>query len=146
MKITSSAFAPDAQIPEKYTCDGEDVSPPLSFEEAPDGTMSLALVLSDPDAPDMTFYHWVIFNMDPATKVIAEDTIPTQGVMGKNDVGNLEYAGPCPPQGIHRYIFRLYALDAELSLSEGASAIDVEQATEGHVLEMAELIGLYGKA
>ena len=121
MKLESTAFDANGLIPAKYTCDGEDISPPLIWDEVPKGTKSIVLIVDDPDAPGRTFVHWVIYDI-PATvrqlpeKIAAVKALPNGGVQGTNDFGKLGYGGPCPPSGIHRYFFKLYALDQELSL------------------------------
>lgn len=148
MKITSPAFKNNEPIPQAYTCDGDDINPPLKFEDIPSDAASLALIISDPEAVSKKpFYHWVLFNMDPGTSHIDEDNVPGSVIEGKNDAGKLEYEGPCPPggTGIHHYIFRLYALDGILDLEEGAIAEEVEQEMEGHIIETTEIIGIYGK-
>ena len=143
MKITSPAFKHNASIPAKYTCQGEDVSPPLAFNDIPEDAQTLALINDDPDAPMGTWDHWIIFNLDPSKK-IAEGDAP--GTQGKNSWGRNDYGGPCPPSGTHRYFFKLYALDAALELPEGVTKHEVEEAMEGHILAQAELIGLYKKS
>lgn len=145
MKITSPAFENNEQISQKYTCDGEDINPPLRFEDIPDEAASLALIISDPDAPGKTFYHWVLFNIDPGTDHIDEDSVPGTALEGTNDFGNIEYGGPCPPFGTHRYIFKLYALNDILNLEEGATAQEVEQEMERRILENAEITGIYAR-
>ena len=111
MKLTSPAFDNGEQIPPKYSFDGGNVSPPLHLEEIPNQTRSLALVVDDPDAPQGTFTHWVLFNIDPKTKVIKENSVPVIATQGRNDYGEVEYDGPRPPFGDHRYFFKMYALD-----------------------------------
>lgn len=143
MKITSSVFKHHALIPAKYTCQGDNINPPLSIADIPEGTQTLALINDDPDAPMGTWDHWVLFNIEPVKK-IAENTAP--GTQGKNSWGRHEYGGPCPPSGTHRYFFKLYALDSLLELPEGATKHEVEEAMEGHILAQAELIGLYKKS
>ena len=143
MRITSTAFENEGAIPQKYTCQGEDVSPPLAIEDIPEGARSLALIVDDPDAPMGTWLHWVMFDVAPAEK-IEEGAAP--GRQGVNDFGKKEYGGPCPPSGTHGYFFRLFALDAELGLDEGAKRSQVEEAMTGHILEKAELMGKYTKA
>lgn len=145
MKITSPAFQDNEQIPQKYTCDGEDVNPPLKFEDIPAEAASLTLMFSDPDAPAKTFYHWVLFNMDPETSHIDEDSVPATAIEGKNDFDQLEYGGPCPPSGTHRFIFTLHALDGPLDLEEGAIAEEVLEAMEGHIIDTAQIVGTYGR-
>ncbi|BAZ53291.1 PEBP family protein [Nostoc sp. NIES-4103] len=148
MKLESTAFDANGLIPAKYTCDGEDISPPLIWDEVPRGTQSIVLIVDDPDAPGRTFIHWVVYNI-PATirqlpeKIAAVKTLPNGGVQGKNDFGKLGYGGPCPPGGIHRYFFKIYALDQELNLSAGATKNQILAAMESHVLAKADLIGRY---
>lgn len=146
MKIKSSAFEENGIIPKKYTCDGEDVNPPLSFEDIPEETKSLALIVDDPDAPAKVWTHWVVFNIPPTTTEIGENSVPEGAIQGKNDFGKVEYGGPCPPPGpAHRYRFKIYGLDIELDLEEGASKQAVEQAMEGHILAQGILVGKYGR-
>lgn len=143
MKIASPAFADKAMIPKKYTCQGEDISPPLKISDIPAGTLSLSLINDDPDAPGRTWDHWLIWNIKP-TGEIRENSAP--GTQGKNSWGRNNYGGPCPPSGTHRYFFKLYALDCELDLPAGAPKAQLEAAMQGHILEQAELIGLYRKS
>ncbi|HEV8052380.1 MAG TPA: YbhB/YbcL family Raf kinase inhibitor-like protein [Parachlamydiaceae bacterium] len=143
MKIESAAFQHGKPIPQKFTCQGEGVSPELFFHNVPKNTQSLVLIVDDPDAPSGTFDHWIAWNIPAESKGLAEDTLHLQH-QGKNGYGKLGYKGPCPPAGnAHRYFFKLYALDTNLSLSEGSSKTKVEDACEGHILAMAELIGTY---
>ena len=147
MHITSSAFANNANMPAKYSCEGEGVNPPLSFSQIPEGTVSLALVLHDPDAPrEGGFTHWVIFNMAPTTTEIKENSNPASGIQGANGTGESGYRAVCPPTGVHHYSFKLYALDAVMDLDSSATKEALESAMEGHILEQAELAGLYQKA
>ena len=143
MKLTSPEFTHNAMIPKKFTCQGEDINPNLVIEEIPPSSVSLVLINDDPDAPVGTWDHWIVFNIPPTEK-IAENSVP--GTQGKNSWGRNDYSGPCPPSGAHRYFFKIYALDTKLDLSEGASKRQVEQAMEGHILDQAELIGLYKKS
>jgi len=143
MKLTSSEFEHGGSIPAKFTCDGKDVSPPLEIADAPDDTKTMALIVDDPDAPSKTWLHWLLYDIPPTAR-IQEDDIP--GKQGMNDFGKKNYGGPCPPSGRHRYFFRLHALDTELNLPDGASRKDVENAMEGHILEKAELMGLYERS
>lgn len=142
MKITSSAFSHNESLPPDYTCDGKGMNPPLLWSGVPSAAQSLVLFFDDPDAPDITFDHWVVWNIDPSLTVIAQGETPS-GLVGKNSGGGNAYYPPCPPSGEHRYIFKLYALDTLLSLPAGSRKADVERAMEGHVLDSAELIGLY---
>jgi Raf kinase inhibitor-like YbhB/YbcL family protein len=148
MRITSSAFAPNGTIPKQYTCSDKDLAPPLSFEEIPSNTSSLALIVDDPDAPAGTWVHWVVYNMPGTTTGIAEGAADLSGTVlqGVNDFKKRGYGGPCPPPGKpHRYFFKLYALDSAIDLPRGASKGDLEMAMDGHILGQAELIGLYSR-
>lgn len=142
MKITSSEFNNDGMIPSKFTCDGDDINPPLSIDDLPENTKSLALIIEDPDAPRKTWIHWVVYDM-PVINQIREDSVP--GTEGVNDFGRRAYGGPCPPSGTHHYHFNLFALDSRLNLKQGALKKDVEEAMKGHILAKAELVGLYKK-
>ncbi len=149
--LTSTAFAEAATIPVGHTCDGPDLSPPLQWSKAPVGTKSFALICDDPDAPAGTWVHWVLFNLPvgilslPAG-VPASAELTSGGRQGKNDFGRLGYGGPCPPKGpAHRYFFKLYALDADLSLPAGATKKQVEEAMKGHILAQGQLTGKYGR-
>jgi hypothetical protein len=144
MKLISTAFADNGMIPPRYTCDGPNVSPPLAISGVPEGAKALALVMDDPDAPSGTFDHWIVWNVPPETTAIEEGRQP-QGVAGKNDFGRLTYGGPCPPSGIHTYRFKLYALDARLSLKEGSRKMALEEAMKGHILAEALLRGKYSR-
>lgn len=144
MQITSSAFENNSPIPSKYTCDGEDINPPLSFSDVPEAAKSLVLFVDDPDAPGKTFVHWVLYNISPNVKFIAEDDKPGTAAVGVNSAGENLYVGPCPPSGTHRYFFKLYALDAKLEdLPDFADLDIVEEAMQGSIIAQAELIGLY---
>jgi Raf kinase inhibitor-like YbhB/YbcL family protein len=152
LTIQSSAFGPLAAIPRKYTCDGENVAPPLEWSGAPDGTESLALIVDDPDAPDpaapkRVFVHWVVYDLPPMANGLPEgvtrDTLPAGAREGRNDWERTGYGGPCPPKGRHRYFFRLYAVDTLLGDLRAPSKADLEAAMSGHVLATAELVGTY---
>jgi Raf kinase inhibitor-like YbhB/YbcL family protein len=141
--LESSAFQNAQPIPSRHSCEGEDVSPSLRWSNVPEGTRSLALIVDDPDAPGGVFTHWLAWGLDPAAAGLGEgESAPREG---QNDFGTSGYRGPCPPpgHGRHRYIFRLYALDAEPELAAGAAKAELEQAIEGHVLTMAEFVGSY---
>jgi Raf kinase inhibitor-like YbhB/YbcL family protein len=141
--LESSAFENAQAIPRRHSCEGEDVSPPLRWSNAPEGTRSLALIVDDSDAPGGVFTHWTVWGLDPAAEGLGEgESTPREG---KNDFGTSGYRGPCPPpgHGRHRYVFRLYALDAEPELAAGAAKAELEQAIAGHVLTTAELVGIY---
>jgi Raf kinase inhibitor-like YbhB/YbcL family protein len=141
--LESSAFGHAQPIPKQYTCDGDDLSPPLRWAYVPEEARSLALVVDDPDAPSGVFTHWVAWGLDPGTGGLGEgEAAPNEG---RNDFEIVGYRGPCPPpgHGRHRYVFRLYALARDLALESGAGKAELEQASEGHVLTTAELVGTY---
>lgn len=142
MKLSSPHFSPRGLIPSRFTCQGADTSPRLDIENVPQKTKSLALIVDDPDAPAGTWVHWVMFNI-PVMSVIAEGGIP--GTEGTNDFGRLHYGGPCPPSGVHRYFFKLYALDTTLKIPSGSTKDTLENAMRGHILAESELVGLYSK-
>jgi Raf kinase inhibitor-like YbhB/YbcL family protein len=147
--IRSAGFADDQSIPQKYTCDGEDVSPSLSWDNAPDGTKSFALICDDPDAPSGTWVHWVIYDLSAGTRELPEAIPAKEEVLsgarqGTNDFKRIGYGGPCPPKGnAHRYYFKLYALDSVLNLKAGATKGDVENAMKGHALGEGTIMGTY---
>ena len=145
IQVQSSAFSEGGSIPRPYTCDGKDVSPPLSWSGVPEATKSLALICDDPDASSKTWVHWVLFNIPPRSGELKEAASGV-GTQGKNDFQKPGYGGPCPPSGTHRYLFKLYALDTELKLSAGATKADVERAMEGHVLAKGTLTGKYARS
>lgn len=130
-------------IPVKYTCDGENVSPPLQFSDVPEGTKSIALIVDDPDAPRGDWVHWVVYGIDPATTDVPEGIVPTGGIEGVTNFKKKEYKGPCPPSGTHRYFFKMYALGSELDFKSPPTKIDLLNAMRGDILESSELIGLY---
>jgi len=142
IKVFSSAFESNGTIPRKYTCNGEDINPPLVFEGIPEEADSLVLIMDDPDAPMKTFTHWIVWNIEPIAK-IEGDSIP--GVEGINDFRKIGYGGPCPPSGTHRYFFRVYALDKQLELKAGASRKELESAMIGHIIAEGELMGKCSK-
>lgn len=149
LQLSSPAFLHNGKIPSKYTCEGIDCNPELHIKEVPASTISLALIVDDPDVPkrlrkDGMWVHWVVFNMDPKTTVIFENSSPN-GLIGSNTSNFKSYQGPCPPDREHRYFFKLYALDTILTLQEGATKEDVEKAMKGHIIEECCLIGLYEK-
>lgn len=143
MQLTSAAFADNRLIPKKHTCKGGNISPALIVKDASDGTKSLALVMHDPDSPSGDWLHWTVWNIDPKLDEIPEGTVPSTAVEGKTDFGKSGYGGPCPPSGTHHYIFELYALDMMLPLPAGAKRSELMAAMEGHVLENAQLTGLF---
>ena len=150
MKLTSVAFKEGESIPRQYTCEGVNISPPLEWTGVPKEAKSIAIIADDPDAPSGTFTHWVLYNL-PADKIgLIENTPPAEtlpggGRQGENDFHKTGYGGPCPPSGTHRYFFKIYALDSELSLKAGATKTDVEQAMQGHIVARGQLMGRYQK-
>ncbi len=144
MTITSAAFKHNSKIPSKYTCDGENINPPLEFSDIPKEARSLVLIVDDPDAPSKTWVHWVVYNIEPSTTRIKEDSVPG-GIQGITDFGKLGYGGPCPPSGTHRYFFKLYALDTILDVPGGLTKQQVLEKVRDRVIEEAELVGLYNK-
>ncbi len=146
MNLTSSAFAYGQSIPVKYSCKGEDVSPPLAWDEPPAGVRSFVLIMDDPDAPMGTWDHWILFNILPEARFLPENFRPARPIqVGRNSWGKNAYGGPCPPSGTHRYFFRLYALDTTLDLPDGASKNAILTAMRGHILAQAELMGTFRK-
>ena len=145
MKISSSAFQEGGTIPEKFSKNGQNVSPELRVEGAPAEAKSLALIVDDPDAPVGLFTHWLVWNIDPKTIEIAENSPPNGAVQGTNDYPNLGYGGPQPPSGTHRYYFKIFALDRVLDLKSGAKRREVDAAMRGHVIGLGELMGRYSK-
>lgn len=143
MKILSPVFKQNGEIPEKYTCDGLGINPPLEFSDISKETKSLVLIVDDPDAPVGTFVHWIIFNIDPNITKINEDENRKLGLYGLNTSGSFDYISPCPPSGTHRYFFKLYALNSLINLPEGVDVNAVEQAIKEKVIEKAELMGVY---
>jgi hypothetical protein len=131
-------------MPARFTCDGENINPSLEISGVPNEANSLALIMDDPDAPGGTWVHWVKWNIPPKTRMIGEGQEPA-GVSGKGSGGKLSYAGPCPPSGTHRYFFKIYALDTELNLAEGATKENVLNALAGHIVGEGELVGLYSR-
>lgn len=152
--IMSEAFVHKGSIPTQYTCQGQDISPPLAWVNPPPTAQSLALIVDDPDAPDpaapkMTYVHWVVYNIPVQVsglpEGVHEEKMPKGAVQGKNDWGKTKYGGPCPPIGRHRYFFKLYALDVVLSTNQPLTKMQLEQAMEGHIIKQTELIGTYQK-
>lgn len=147
MRLTSEAFEHEGRIPSRYTCDGENINPQLSFVDVPEGAASLVLIMDDPDVPknlrqDGVWDHWTVYNIPPAVRGVDEGEQP-DGEPGVGTAGNLDYYGPCPPDREHRYYFTLYALDRELKLRAPPSKAEVLAAMEGHVIEKAHLMGRY---
>ena len=148
MELKSPAFSEGEAIPQQYTCDGKDVSPPLAWTDVPPGTKSLALICDDPDAPAGDWVHWVLFDAPPAASALPEGVPPQPeiaglGCQGRNDFRKTGYGGPCPPRGTHRYVFTLYALDRTLGLGADATKAKLLEAARGHVLAEARLTGKY---
>ncbi|MEJ2626999.1 MAG: YbhB/YbcL family Raf kinase inhibitor-like protein [bacterium] len=142
MKVSSPAFESKGLIPEKYTCQGTDINPPLIIEEIPEKAKSLTLIVEDPDAPPGNWIHWIVYDI-PIIDHIQENSVP--GTQGRNDFNKLDYGGPCPPYGVHRYFFRLYALDSSLNLEEGMDRESLVKAMHAHIMEHSEIVGRYGK-
>ncbi|TPE46264.1 YbhB/YbcL family Raf kinase inhibitor-like protein [Pontibacter mangrovi] len=140
VEVSSPSFQAGEEIPQKFTCDGEDINPALEIGDLPDNTLSLVLIVSDPDAPSGNWTHWLMWNIPPL-HTIEEDSAP--GTVGTNDFGNTQYGGPCPPIGTHRYFFRVYALDTTLTLKEGSRVEDVYQQMENHIVGAGQLMGVY---
>lgn len=150
LDMRSSAFEEGEIIPNKFTCDGEDISPPLSWTHPPDGTKCIVLICDDPDAPMGTWVHWVLFGVSPDTLELPEGISNEKEVLGGarhglNDFRKYGYGGPCPPGGTHRYLFRLYAVDEQVDLNAGATKDEVLNAIEGHILAEGKLMGLYSR-
>ena len=150
LQIKSSAFENGEMIPKKYTCDGEDISPPLSWSGIPEGAKSLTLISDDPDAPMGTWVHWVLYDLPSSTTELPEN-VPADKVLkngakqGITDFKRIGYGGPCPPSGVHRYFFKLYALNTKLNLEPGATKRQLEDAMRGHVIAKAEVMGKYSR-
>jgi Raf kinase inhibitor-like YbhB/YbcL family protein len=147
LTLQSTAFNDGNSIPVKYTCNGENISPPLSWKDAPQNTKSFVLIANDPDAPSGSWDHWIIFNIPQTTHTLSENltSLPQGAQYGKNSWEKMAYAGPCPPQGEHRYYFTLYALDTVLNLPAHASKAQIESAMQGHILADTKLMGRYKK-
>ncbi len=152
LHISSPAFAPNGMMPALYTCEGENISPPLEWTAPPPETKSLVLIVDDPDAPDpaapkMTWVHWVLYNLPPVAGMLPEGVqkkdLPAGTIIGVNDRHHAGYSGPCPPIGTHRYFFKLYAIDTVLPDMGEVTKADVVKAMEGHILARSEIVGLY---
>lgn len=148
IEIKSPAFEEGGMIPQKHTCDGEDISPPLSWNSVPNGTKSLALICDDPDAPMGTWVHWVLFNLPANVQTLPENmpyqkTLKNGAKQGTTDFKKIGYGGPCPPSGTHRYYFKLYALDTEINLDAGTTKQQLLKAMEGHIIAEGQLMGKY---
>lgn len=147
MLLTTPAFKNGEPIPRKFTCEGGDINPEFHVQNLPQGTKSLALLMEDPDAPGGIFVHWIVWNIDPSAAFIKEESKPMGSVEGTNSGARTGYTGPCPPRDNppHRYFFRVYALDVDLSLMPGARKEEFTAAIEGHMLAEAELMGTYAR-
>lgn len=143
MKIESTAFKDNKLIPPKYTCDGENINPPLVISDVSENAKSLVLVVDDPDAPGGTWVHWTVWNISPHIKEIPENSCPQNSVEGITDSGRSGYCGPCPPYGTHRYFFKLFALNTTLDLDTSVKAADIEKEIEENILVKTQLVGLY---
>lgn len=142
MKIRSNAFDDNGAIPKKYSCKGKDINPELLWDNVPEGTKSFALSVKDPDAPMGTFVHWLVYDIEKTARKIAESSIPGKQV--KNSFGKITYGGPCPPSGVHRYFFRLFALDVE-SLGDIRNMDEFDRKIQDHTIDKAELMGKFEK-
>ena len=145
MTLTSTAFLHDQAIPTKYTCDGDNVNPPLTISGVPRDTQSLALVVDDPDAPMGTWVHWTLWNIAPTAVEISENSVPEKATLGTTSNGQPGYGGPCPPSGTHRYFFKLFALDTMIELDGKATVAELEETMKGHILAQTQLIGRFGR-
>ena len=154
LSLNSGVFNEGGVVPSKYTCEGDDVAPPLEWDGVPENAQSLVLIVDDPDAPDpddprMTWVHWVVYNLPPDVRGLPEgamaDMLPVGTKQGLNDWKNIGYGGPCPPIGRHRYFFKLYVLDTKLENLSSPTKVEVEAAMQGHVIAQAELVGTYKK-
>jgi len=143
LHISSPAFEPGGNIPSRYTCEGEDINPPLEIKQIPAEAKSMVLIIEDPDAPMGTWLHWLVWNI-PIVHYINENEVP--GDQGLNDSGKIEYGGPCPPSGMHRYYFKVYALDDLLDIPEGSSRGEVEAAMQNHIIAYGQVMGVYQKS
>jgi Raf kinase inhibitor-like YbhB/YbcL family protein len=143
MQLTSPAFVSGGSIPPVYSCTGEETRPPLILAGIPAETKSLALILEDPDAPLEIWNHWIVWNIPPTTDVVDSTALPPGALQGTGSSGEQAYEGPCPPEGTHRYVFTLYALDTVLNLPAGATKDELLGALRGHIITQTELVGLY---
>ena len=143
MRISSPAFEDEGDIPVRFTCDGDDISPALVLEDVPEDTVSMVLVMDDPDAPMGTWDHWVAYDIEPLTEI--PEGVESLGTAGSNSWGNTGYGGPCPPSGTHRYFFAVYALDKGLGWEEGVDKTSLLEAIHDHILAEASLLGFYSR-
>jgi hypothetical protein len=145
VEIKSPAFKDGDNIPPRYTCDGENINPPLEIIDIPQKAKTWALIVDDPDAPNMTWVHWLIWNIPVTNTSIQEGKPPENGIYGTNDFDKLQYGGPCPPSGTHRYFFKVYALDRRIDLEKGSVKEELLKEIEEHVIDSAQLVGMYTK-
>jgi Raf kinase inhibitor-like YbhB/YbcL family protein len=143
LSVTTPAFQAGGDIPAKFTCNGANVNPELKINGVPSEAKSLVLIIDDPDAPHGLFTHWIVWNIDPKTNDIGENSAPAGGIQGTNDFGKRSYGGPCPPSGTHRYFFKIYGLDAKLDLKPSARRAELDTAMRGHTLAQGELMARY---
>ena len=143
LKIWSPAYENNGNVSEKYTCDGSNVNPPLRIENIPSKTKSLVLIFDDIDAPRGGYVHWIVWNIDPMTKEIQENSVPEGAVQGMNDFKKRAYGGPCPPGRAHKYVFKIYALDSLLDINPNSTKRDLEKAMEKHKIAQAQWMGVY---
>jgi Raf kinase inhibitor-like YbhB/YbcL family protein len=143
ISVTTPAFQAGGDIPAKFTCNGANINPELKINGTPNEAKSLVLIVDDPDAPHGLFTHWILWNIDPKTTNIGENSPPVGGIQGTNDFGKRNYGGPCPPSGTHRYFFKIFALDTKLDLKPSARRAELDAAMRGHTLAQGELMGRY---
>ncbi|MCL5438773.1 MAG: YbhB/YbcL family Raf kinase inhibitor-like protein [Patescibacteria group bacterium] len=143
MKITSPAFQDNSNLPVQYSCDGRGINPPLVISDVPQNTKSFVLFVEDPDAPSGTFTHWVVYDINPSVREIQENSTSKGAYEGKTSIGNAGYVAPCPPSGAHHYVFKLFALDTMLNLKSAPRRSEIEKAMTGHIIDQAQIIGLY---
>lgn len=151
IEVRSTAFAEGDRIPSDFTCDGADMSPPVEWANIPSGTKSIAILVEDPDAPSGNWSHWLAYDLPPSLRQLppgipASKGLPAGGTQGRTDFGKMGYSGPCPPQGNHRYFFRVYALDAILGLKPGVTKQELLRAMQGHILAQGQLMGTYDRS
>lgn len=144
--LESTAFPSQGWIPTRYTCDGNDIAPTLSWKDAPQDTRSYVLIVDDADAPNGTWIHWLVFNIPKnITQIQEQKSLPTEALTGINSWGQRQYGGPCPPKDIHRYVFKLYALNTRLTVNSSTHYADILNAMQGHIIAETHLVGLYGR-
>lgn len=146
MKLKSSAFEENQPIPTIYTCDGDNINPHLDISDVPPNAQSLVLIVDDPDAPNGTFTHWMVWDILPQTREISENSFPEGSVQGINSAGQVGYIAPCPPSGLHHYYFKLYALNRKLDVTQNISREELEREIDGSIIEETEIVGTYSRA